>query len=88
MAYRKAARASIVAATAIGAALLTVPGSGGRALAAGPAPRLLGCSETSKVRPAAFNPICNDGNDSVIDLHWSAWSGSAHGKGEFYTHGV
>ena len=48
------------------------------------APRLLGCNESSSTRPARFNPICNDGNYTVIDLHWSTWSGSAAGRGGFY----
>jgi hypothetical protein len=50
------------------------------------APHLVGCNESSSVRPTRFNPICNDGADTVIDLHWSAWSGSAaKGTGKFYT---
>ena len=51
------------------------------------APHLVGCNESSDVRPTRFNPICNDGADTVIKLHWSVWSGSAAlGTGEFYTH--
>lgn len=50
------------------------------------APRLVGCNESSPVRPTRFNPICNDGAYTVIDLRWSAWSGSAaRGAGQFYT---
>ena len=49
------------------------------------APHLIGCNESSRVRPARFNPICNDGAGTVIRLHWPEWSGSAQGTGEFYT---
>lgn len=48
-------------------------------------PRLVGCDGAS-VRPARYNPICNDGDWTVIRLHWSRWSDSARGNGEFYTH--
>jgi hypothetical protein len=48
-------------------------------------PRLLGC-ETARVRPSWFNPICNDGSGSVLRLHWSRWSGSADGRGQFFMH--
>jgi hypothetical protein len=46
---------------------------------------LVGC-DGSVVRPTVYNPICNDGAGSVIKLHWSRWSGSAAGRGEFFTH--
>jgi hypothetical protein len=50
------------------------------------APHLVGCNESSRVRPTRFNPICNDGAYTVVELHWSAWSASdAKGAGEFYT---
>jgi len=50
------------------------------------APHLVGCNESSSVRPTRYNPICNDGAGTVIRLHWSSWSASAAGKAEFYTH--
>jgi hypothetical protein len=50
------------------------------------APHLQGCNESRSVRPARFNPICNDGSYTVIGLHWRTWSGTADGSGEFYTH--
>ena len=49
-------------------------------------PHLVGCNESSSVRPTRYNPICNDGAWTVIRLRWSSWSGSAEGRGEFYTH--
>jgi hypothetical protein len=49
-------------------------------------PHLIGCNESGTVRPARFNPICNDGAGTVIKLRWSGWAGSAHGHGKFYTH--
>jgi hypothetical protein len=51
-----------------------------------PPPRLVGCNESSPVHPTMFNPICNDGASTVVDLWWSAWSDSAAERaGEFYT---
>jgi hypothetical protein len=48
-------------------------------------PRLVGCNESGPVRPRYYNPICNDGNWTVIKLRWSRWSGTARGSGRFYT---
>jgi hypothetical protein len=50
------------------------------------AAHLVGCNESSGIRPTNYNPICNDGAGTVILLHWSSWSGSAEGQGELYTH--
>jgi hypothetical protein len=55
-------------------------------LVASVAPHLVGCDPAAAVRPAAYNPICNDGAGTVIRLHWSWWAGTAVGTGEFYTH--
>jgi hypothetical protein len=63
--------------------LATAPGAHAGTSGARPA-RLPGCSESGSVRPARYNPICNDGSYTVIQLHWSTWSGTAAGKGEFY----
>jgi len=49
-------------------------------------PHLIGCNESSSIRPTRYNPICNDGAGTVLKLHWSAWSRLAQGRGEFYTH--
>jgi hypothetical protein len=49
-------------------------------------PHLIGCRPAAAVRPASYNPICNDGAGTVTKLHWSRWSGTAAGTGEFYTH--
>jgi hypothetical protein len=74
----------IIGAVALAAAVLgSVVLMAGTASAS--APRLHGC-ERGSVRPAAFNPICNDGSDTVIGLRWSKWSGNADGGGQFYTH--
>jgi hypothetical protein len=81
------------AALALGLTLTLAPAAASaaaaspQAVAKAPAPHLLGCNESSRVRPARFNPICNDGASTVVDLHWSAWSdSSATGAGQFYTH--
>lgn len=75
----------IIGAVAFPAAVL-----GSVALMAGTAsasaPHLHGC-ERGSVRPASFNPVCNDGTDTVIGLHWGKWASSADGGGRFYTHG-
>ena len=80
------------AALALGLALALAPAAASAATASAQAatatataPRLVGCNESSPVRPTRFNPICNDGAYTVVDLRWSAWSGSAEGAGEFYT---
>ena len=54
--------------------------------AASVAPHLVGCDPADAVRPAGYNPICNDGAGTVIKLRWSRWAGTAAGTGEFYTH--
>jgi hypothetical protein len=48
-------------------------------------PHLVGCGKTT-VRPGTYNPVCNDGAGTVVGLHWSAWSATAQGSGEFLTH--
>jgi hypothetical protein len=68
------------------AAAFAAPAFPQAAAAKAPAPRLVGCSESSSVRPTRFNPICNNGAYTVVDLRWSAWSDAATGAGEFYTH--
>ena len=66
------------------AAALAAPAFRPAAAAQAPAPRLIGCNESSSVRPTRFNPICNDGAYTVVDLRWSAWSDSgAAGASEF-----
>jgi hypothetical protein len=76
-----------VSAAALALGLILAPAAAAaspRASAA--APRLVGCNESSPVRPTRFNPICNDGAYTVVDLRWSAWSDSAAtGVGQFYT---
>jgi hypothetical protein len=82
------------AALALGLALALAPAAASAAAASpqavpakAAAPRLVGCNESSPVGPTRFNPICNDGAYTVIDLRWSAWSDSAaKGAGQFYTH--
>ena len=56
------------------------------ATAASLVPHLRGGSESSSVRPTYFNPIVNDGGNTVTRLRWSRWSGSAAGSGKFFTH--
>jgi opacity protein-like surface antigen len=81
------------AALAVGLALALAPAAASAATASpqapaakAPAPHLVGCNESGRVRPTRFNPICNDGAYTVVGLHWSAWSDSAaRGAGEFYT---
>jgi len=74
----------IIGTAAVAAALLGgVAGTAGAAPAA--APHLRGCNESSSVRPAWFNPVCNDGSYTVTGLHWRTWSGAAAGSGEFVT---
>ena len=72
------------AALALGVTLTLAPASASAAAASpqapaakAPAPHLVGCNESGRVRPTRFNPICNDGAYTVVDLHWSAWSDSA-----------
>jgi hypothetical protein len=67
----------------LGPVLATAPASA--VAAARPVPHLVGCNETSKVRPRVFNPVCDDGRGTVLRLHWSRWSLSARGRGWFYT---
>jgi hypothetical protein len=50
------------------------------------APHLIGCDPADAVRPAAYNPVCNDGAGTVVGLHWSRWSRTAAGTGKFFTH--
>jgi len=69
--------------TAAAAPVAALPGS----VAAGPVaagPRLAGCNGLSH-RPSHYDPICNDGNGTVVHLHWSTWGTTATGRGEFYT---
>lgn len=68
------------------AAALLGGAAGTTASAATAAAHLRGCNESSSVRPARFNPVCNDGSYTVIGLHWPRWSGTAAGSGEFVTH--
>jgi len=70
--------------TLVAALLGGVVGIAGAAPAA--TPHLRGCNESSSVRPAWFNPVCNDGLYTVTGLHWPMWSGTAAGSGEFATH--
>ena len=76
------------AAAIAGAAVLTPAAAlaAPAAASAAAAPHLIGCQPADSVRPSSFNPICNDGEGTAIRLHWSRWSGSAAGRGEFYTH--
>jgi hypothetical protein len=72
------------AATLAPAAALATPALAAPVAAAGA--HLAGCGSPDSVRPSSYNPICNDGAGTVIDLHWSSWSRTAAGRGEFYTH--
>jgi hypothetical protein len=76
------------AAIMVGAAALTTAAAPSAPAAAGAAtaPHLIGCDLAHAVRPARYNPVCNDGAWTVIQLHWSRWAGTAAGTGEFYTH--
>jgi hypothetical protein len=81
-AARLAGMAAIVVSFAVMLSALAAP------VAATPAqggPRLDGCSGPA-VRPSDFNPVCNDGEGTVIHLRWSSWGTSASGVGEFYSH--
>jgi hypothetical protein len=49
-------------------------------------PRLVACAG-STVRPSVYSPICNDGEWSVVAVHWSSWGGgTARGSGLFLVH--
>jgi hypothetical protein len=76
---RKIIGTAALAATLLGSVLAMA----GHASAS--AAHLRGC-ERGSVRPASFNPICNDGSYTVIHLRWAKWSGTADGSGQFYTH--
>jgi hypothetical protein len=67
------------AALTLGLALALAPAAASAATASpqapaakAPAPHLVGCNESGPVRPTRFNPICDDGAYTVVDLHWSA----------------
>ena len=77
---RKIIGMAVLAAAMLGSTLV-VAGT-----ASASAPHLRGCAESGPVRPAQFNPICNDGSYTVIGLRWPTWSATAEGSGEFYTH--
>jgi hypothetical protein len=66
------------------AGILSVVASPVDALPGPVVPRLAGCAG-HVVRPAQFDPICNDGNGTVIRLRWSSWGEVATGHGKFYT---
>jgi hypothetical protein len=78
-----AAAALACAAAALSGAAALIPATARAAPAARavPAPHLIGCDPSAPVRPAGYNPICNDGAYTVIRLHWSRWSASAAGTG-------
>jgi hypothetical protein len=74
-----AARLGGLAAAALAfAGMMTAAAAPVAALPGHPGARLSGCNGPV-VRPATYNPICNDGAGSVIHLHWSSWAASASG---------
>src|SRR6202050_2383795 len=84
---RRPAGVAVLACTAalVPAAVIAATTSPQAPAAKATAPHLVGCNESSSVRPTSYNPICNDGAGTVIRLQWPSWSGSAEGRGEIFT---
>ncbi len=83
---RRRAGPAAAAVVAVGVMLAGCAAAAAGAVGAAAAPHLVGCNESSSVRPDHYNPICNDGAWTVVHLRWSRWSGTARGTGKFYTH--